>query len=125
MVGSFFLGVVLGLGRARRAKRTRHHLCLTFCFVSFFYLSRLSKVILPIEYDTISCRQQRLDDLDESFKRVSFITTGKTRRGGCLAEVDDVGFFRRRRRRRRRLRDALATFGTKVERLWVPPSRGK
>jgi hypothetical protein len=57
-----------------------------------------------------------LDDRDESFKRVSFITTGKTR--GFLAllfrrgEVD-AGFFRLRR-----LKDALA-FGT-VER--VPPS---
>jgi len=115
VVGSFFLGVVLGLGRARRARVL--DICLTF-FVSFLSLVSPS---IP-QYDTISCRQ-RLDDLDESFKRVSFITTGKTRRGGCLAEVDDVGFFRRRRRRR--LRDALATFGTKVERLWVPPSRGK
>ena len=114
MVGSFFLGVVLGLGRARHAKRTRHH----FLFSFFFCLVSPKSYFYLIEYDTISCRQQRLDDLDESFKRVSFITTGKTRRGGCLAEVDDVGFFRRRRRR---LRDALATFGTKVERLWVPP----
>ena len=115
MVGSFFLGVVLGLGRARRAKRTRHH----FLFSFFFCLVSPKSYFYLIEYDTISCRQQqRLDDLDESFKRVSFITTGKTRRGFLAAllfrrgEVD-AGFFRLRR-----LRDALA-FGT-VER--VPPS---
>ena len=114
MVGSFFLGVVLGLGRARRAKRTRHH----FLFSFFFCLVSPKSYFYLIEYDTISCRQQRLDDLDESFKRVSFITTGKTRRENLAAllfrrgEVD-AGFFRLRR-----LRDALA-FGT-VER--VPPS---